>query len=260
MPATHIFNEISLFTAPDLTGELSADLQKIGIRDILNIDKVEEVFTLANRELPSLLLLDVIFIGSVRAAVNVALSINKLSCRMPVIFLVNDLNIAAREELLNVPCATVMSRKLSLFNLLNAMECASLKLQHKQLKAAAPLFNSYPEPVPTSSTSPANEPLFFKVGDKFKRIDTEKIDYFFAEKKMTYARIAGRNLPTNTQLKNLEISLSSNFIRCHKKYLINISHIDNIHFKEAKIQINGELLPIGYVYKKALLQRLNLMR
>lgn len=77
---------------------------------------------------------------------------------------------------------------------------------------------------------------------------------------MTYARIAKRNYPTNVQLKVLEESLGPLFIRCHKKYLVNQELISSINVKEDRIDVGGESLPIGYAYRKAFLDRLNLLK
>ncbi len=102
--------------------------------------------------------------------------------------------------------------------------------------------------------------LFLKIGDMYKAIDVESIDYFYADNKLTYARVGNRNFPTNVQLKVLACELGPKFLRSHKKYLINVDSIESILIKDGKIKIGKELLPIGYAYRKPFLEQIHLLK
>lgn len=102
--------------------------------------------------------------------------------------------------------------------------------------------------------------IFFKVDNEFKAIDPKSIAFFYAEEKITKARIANRNLLTIVTLKELEILLNPTFLRCHKKYVVNISHIESILPRENKIKIGGELISIGYAYRKLFFDQLCLLK
>ena len=108
---------------------------------------------------------------------------------------------------------------------------------------------------------PTTQQLFFKVGDTYKAISVPEIAYFYADQKMSYAKIGGRSYPTSVQLKVLEDELHPwGFVRTHKSYVLNIKHIESFNLSEASILINGETLPIGYAFKKTFMNSLKLLK
>ena len=68
------------------------------------------------------------------------------------------------------------------------------------------------------------------------------------------------HVPRSYNLKVLEDQLSPLFLRCHKKYLVNVNSIENIFTKESKIKIGGETLPIGYHYRKTFFDNLMMLK
>lgn len=88
----------------------------------------------------------------------------------------------------------------------------------------------------------------------------KEIDMFFAKDKIVFAKVDKRNYPTSINLKKLEHELNHTFIRIHKSYLINKLKIKSIHFREDKVEVGEEQLPIGYAYKKAFLKKVRLMK
>ena len=55
-------------------------------------------------------------------------------------------------------------------------------------------------------------------------------------------------------MKNLP---KGKFVRVHRSYIVNISHIDNIG--DNMIVINKEVIPISDRYKNAFMEHLNLL-
>lgn len=105
-----------------------------------------------------------------------------------------------------------------------------------------------------------NDRVFFKVGSQYKPVNCKDISYFFAEARVIYGRVNNRNLATYVQLKSLETLLYPIFLRCHKKYIVNISQVEAILLKDSKVKINGTFIPIGQAYRKAFLQNLCLLK
>lgn len=54
------------------------------------------------------------------------------------------------------------------------------------------------------------------------------------------------NLPLNEIIKKL----SKNFIRIHKKYIVNIEHVSNYDKTNGYVTVNENHIPVGRVYKK----------
>lgn len=102
--------------------------------------------------------------------------------------------------------------------------------------------------------------VFFKLGDQYKPYPVEDISFFFAEKKLTHARVGMRSYPVNVQLKILEETFANAFVRIHRTYLVNISHIEAVNPKEGTIMVAGETLPIGYAYRRDFMEGLKLLR
>lgn len=57
-------------------------------------------------------------------------------------------------------------------------------------------------------------------------------------------------------LEKIEHLLPDNFIRCHKKYIINISKISNYDRTNRFIQISSVIIPVGRTYKITIDERL----
>ncbi|MBK9492126.1 MAG: LytTR family transcriptional regulator, partial [Haliscomenobacter sp.] len=96
--------------------------------------------------------------------------------------------------------------------------------------------------------------------DVYKHIAIDEIAFFYANGKMTFAKVNKRNFPTNVQLKTLEEELFPKFLRMHKTYLINVAFIESINLKKARVEIAEEHLPMGYAYRKEFIERLKLLK
>jgi hypothetical protein len=102
----------------------------------------------------------------------------------------------------------------------------------------------------------ASKSIFFKIGDDYKSIPLMEIAYFYADNKVTFARVRDRNYPTNVKLKAIEEFFSWCFVRIHRTYLVNINSIDSVKTRDNAILVGGELLPVGQYYRKQLMDRL----
>jgi DNA-binding LytR/AlgR family response regulator len=200
-------------------------------------------------------------LSSGECGVAFANSIREKNSQVPIIFLVDSFKDDCYEKVKSFDQSSILSKELSKLKLLQAVKYSLLQLDYSKLaqQYSERLF-SPEQPGNAASTVMNEEKFFFKIGDSFKAIEKEEISFFFADKKLSHARVGKRNFPTNVQLKTLGDALSPSFLRCHRKYLLNISHIEAISMKEGKVKINGEFLPIGVSYRKSFFGRLNLLK
>ncbi|MFK8161801.1 MAG: LytR/AlgR family response regulator transcription factor [Lewinella sp.] len=237
-------------------------LSKVGVDKIFSADCCQEASLLLKKQQPHVCILDVEDEKSMKTSLDFATNIRGRGENVPIIFLVPNIhNKEKYGKALTFKYSNVLSKDLSPSRLLQAIKYALLQLENSILsqKSAESKYLTPNAQVPHLAKRNEQQ-LFFKIGDSFKAIEKDKISLFFAENKLTYARVGKRNFPTNVQLKTLESTLFPHFIRCHKKYIVNVSHIQSISTKDEKIKVNDEVLPIGYSYRKSLLNNLNLLR
>lgn len=189
------------------------------------------------------------------SGIDLAEKIRVRGSTAPIIFLTDNYTEEAYRQVRHVRPSGFMSKELSSFKLRHAVELALLgkpdESSHNQ---------KTPPSLPTNPSELANRQYFFKVDDHYAKIPIDEVTFFFAEGRLTYARVESRNLPTNVPLKTLIRELTPAFHRIHKKYLINVNRIDYIYPKDSIVEIGSESLPIGYAYRKAFLKRMNLLK
>lgn len=203
---------------------------------------------------PDICLLDTGIPPNDSDGIEFARQIRKASETVQFIFMTADFTEENYQKAKTVQPVSFMNREVSFLKLKQAIERA--------IPANYGPGTILPSLAQDSGTSPQmrGNQFFFRIGDVYKAIAVAEVRFFYAENKMTYARIGSRNYPTNVQLKVLENNLSSVFVRCHKKYLVNQAWITSINVREDKVDLKGDLLPIGYAYRKAFFNRLNLLK
>lgn len=228
-------------------------LQDIGFSKITVAQNYEEGLRLFEQCRPDICILDIDLGKGQHSGIQLGEYIRESHKNLPIIYLTANYN----EDYYNLARHThpsnFLNKELSKFKIEQAIDIA---LMHRQ--EAASNIKYAPQTTSVSITSP--QQFFFKIGDTYKAIPVKDILFFYADSKLTYARLSNRNYPTNVQLKTLEDEFSATFVRVHKTYLVNVEHITAIHPKEGTITIGGETLPIGYAYRSAFLGRLNLLR
>jgi len=106
-----------------------------------------------------------------------------------------------------------------------------------------------------------NNCLFVKVGDYLKKIEVNDLIYLQASSNNYIDVYTKENKYTvRTSLQDVEAKLpEAHFIRVHRSYIINTSHMDNINEKANSLTILDNIIPIGKTHKKNLIQRLKLL-
>ncbi len=226
-------------------------LGEIGLGLILNAHDYNSAVQLLEQQPVDVLIID-IDLGKGRNGIMLAEEVRNRGLHTPIIFITSNYSDEFFNYARHTRPSSFMNKELSHLKLRQAIDLALLQSPAAETNAALP-----------ASRAPhiTHKQLFFKVGDVFKAIPTEHIAYFYADQKMSYAKVENRSYPTTIQLKTLEIELLDlGFFRIHKSYVINSRHIEIINPGESSVFINGESLPIGYAYRKSFMAAMKLLK
>lgn len=201
---------------------------------------------------PDICILDIDLGKGRRSGIELAEYIRETHPSLPVIYLTANYTHDYYQMTRHTMPSSFLNKELSKFKLEQAIDIALM--HRKDTESSHTPAHSGTIPVVT------HQHCFFKIGDAYKAIAISDILFFYADSKLTYARVGTRNYPTTVQLKTLEEEFSNIFIRIHKTYLVNVEHISSIHPKENTLLAGGDTLPIGYAYRNTFLSRLNLLR
>jgi DNA-binding LytR/AlgR family response regulator len=202
---------------------------------------------------PDICILDIDLGKGLRSGIQLAEYIRQIPANLPIIYLTSNYTEDYYQLTRHTKPSSFLNKELSRFKLEQAIDIA---LMHRNETTDGNHQTTATMEVPVIT----HQQCFFKIGDIYKAIPIKEIMYFYADNKLTYARVGVRNYPTNVQLKTLEDEFPAIFARIHKTYLVNVEHISAIHPKEGTVVVNNETLPIGYTFKNAFLRRLNLLR
>ena len=114
-----------------------------------------------------------------------------------------------------------------------------------------------PPPPEKEPTRAPEEALYLKTSEKIIRVELG--DIFYAEAYGNYVKLytaGGRHLLPQPLGTFLELLPADRFIRIHKSYLIALPHLESIEGN--RVVVRRQQLPVGKVYKRQLLERLNI--
>lgn len=232
---------------------LQAMLQQIGFRTIHNAANFDEVMYVISKHNIDVFIID-IHLENSKNGVMIAEEIRRQQINTPIIFITSNYTEENYAYARATRPSSFLSKELSRLKLHQAIDLALLT-QVEEEDDEIEGFKSVNPPM----VSPFN--FYFRIGDAYKAIPVSDVAYFFADKKMSYAKIGNRSYPTSVQLKTLEEELpKEQFVRIHKSYIVNTKHIESFLPSESTITVNGETLPIGYVYRKDFLATLRLLK
>lgn len=229
-------------------------LRDIGLYQIQTAQNYEDGLRSFEQFQPDICILDIDLGKGQPSGIQLAEHIRGRHKRLPIIYLTANYNEDYYDLTRHTLPSSFLNKELSKFKLEQAIDIA-LMHRHEPIGIVQSLSQT-PPPIPVIT----HQQFFFKIGDVYKAIQIKDISFFYAENKLTYARVGNRNYPTTVQLKTLEDEFLNLFARIHKTYLVNIEHISAIHPREDTVLVGGETLPIGYAYRSTFLGRLNLLR
>ena len=231
---------------------LATLLADIGIQQIRSTTEPQAAFEIIQQERPDLAIIDYDLKHPNYNGISIGKYLKEHHPECPMIFMTSHFTTDVYRECRPLTPSSFMNKDLSHLKIMQAVDIA---LFHHKPAVLEDSKSAKPD-IPFLQT----EHFFFKVGDKYQSFRIKEVQYFFAKDKLTYAKIQNRNYPTSVQLKVIEEVLYPKFLRIHKSYLIQRSQIERVLPKENKVQVNEELLPIGYAYRKAFLRDLKVLK
>ncbi|MDR9487249.1 LytTR family DNA-binding domain-containing protein [Salibacter sp.] len=102
--------------------------------------------------------------------------------------------------------------------------------------------------------------IFVKIGNKLKRIETNKIEFIEVEEKYCSIFTETSQIHVKIALKDFIKKLpESTFIRVHRNYIINTEYVNKIKLYDNIISVNDRNIPFSRTYKKNLIDTLNVI-
>lgn len=239
---------------------LTTLLQGMGAKHIRRASSAKEALQLFRKYQPDICLIDIELSPSKKDGGDLAFQIRKANSDVPIIFITSYFQQSFYDYVKPVKPVGFMNKDISELKLLQVIELAADIIEKNKGKSKKALTTPADASLLTTPHNFAIGHIFFKVGDVYKPIEVSDIDFFFADNKLTCARVNGRNYPTYVQLKVLTAELAPLFLRCHNKYLVNVNRIESIQLSEGNIKIGGQVLNIGYAYRKSFLNEINLLK
>lgn len=72
--------------------------------------------------------------------------------------------------------------------------------------------------------------ISYRTGDRVEFVELDRISYFFAKDKLTYAATGDRNLVVDYTIADLEAKLDpARFARVHRSSLVNLDYVKDLH-------------------------------
>jgi DNA-binding LytR/AlgR family response regulator len=255
-------NDLHLLIVEDNPGFaqlLQMMLEELGVVHIQWAQTYDEAWAFFQKRPPDIGIIDIDLGEGEKNGIVLVEKMRETAAQLPIVYLTANYNEACYLSCRHTRPSSFMNKEISRLKLHQAIELAL-----RQLKSGETVSKTIPAPGPAPAPMPApfltNTHFFFKVGDIYKNIAVEDIAFFYAQGKMTFAKVEKRNFPTNVQLKTLEEELFPKFIRIHKSYLVNVAHIESINTKDDKVEVAGESLPIGYSHRKTFFEQLKLLK
>jgi len=236
---------------PGFSSLLQLLLHELGLSNIMIASNFEQGWEFFDSAGADICILDIDLGPGQKSGIHLAEKIRTQDQLIPIIYLTANYTEDSYESSRHTRPSNFLNKEISRFKIQQALDLALL--HHETL----PIQKNVPPLVPPLITG---NQFFFKIGDIYKAIPVKDVAYFFADHRLTYAKVGQRNYPTNVQLKTLEEEFFHIFARSHKTYLVNINLIESIQPKDNTLIIGGDTLSIGYSYRKNFLERLNLLR
>ena len=259
----HDYSELRILLVEDdasFASLLELLLRELGIEHITKCSSYETGWQAFVKQQPNLCILDIELGAPLQNGISLAKRIREeANDAVAIIFITAYFLEAYYAQAREANPCLFMAKDFSKLKLLQALDIASAHLSQTRRTGGASDKAAQGTQQPALILNKQSN-FFFKVGNVFRPFDIEKIAYFYADSKMTYARIEKRNFPTSVQLKVLEEELFPTYLRCHKKYLINTKKIDSILIREDRVMMGEDALPIGYHYRKTFLDNLRVLK
>lgn len=229
-----------------IAANISLQLTHLGYEVIGIIPRAEEVLPFIQQHIPDIVLMDINLKGDIDG-IEVAHLIQK-EYKLPIIFLTanSDETHFNRAKVVN-PYGFI-SKPFKKLDLQRIIELTLVRIQEEK-NGAKVLELASEEPFVLSDS------IFVRSHDKMVKVFINDILYIEAERNYCKIHCKEKEHLLVATLKDLEEKLSKNtFLRIHRSFIINLSHIDEI--ATSHVVIVKKAIPISADLKKQLLQHI----
>jgi len=210
--------------------EIEILLKELDIKLIETIDNGKDALVSILTKNPDLVIMDIELKGKLKGT-DVAEKITHLN--IPIIFVTS---FDTKENFENAKKANnygFLTKPIKKFDLQRTIDLINSRL------------NSSKE-----NTLENEEYLLIKSSDNFHKVEKAKINFIKAEGNYANVFIEKNSYLTRSKLTELEKILPSNFIRCHRSYIVNLHFLNTVNFKDGIIKIGEESVNINSAAKK----------
>ncbi len=228
---------------PIIAEDIQATLNEFGYDALDPVDNADAALKSIRLNQPNLCMLDV-HLGAEIDGIQLAEMINK-SHDLPIVFLTafNDRPTIDRIKATNP--AAYLVKPVDERNLQTTLEIVFHNLSK----------NQEPE---SSFEGIKSDRIFVKIKDRLVNIALTDIHYLEAYDNYVFLHTSDKKILLSLSLKAVDEKLaSSQFLRVHRSYIVNLSKIEGIGLSH--IQIKKAQIPIGKTYRERLMAAIDLL-
>lgn len=222
-----------------IAANISMQLKNLGYQVTATIPRGEEVLPSIENDLPDVILMDINLKGDLDG-IDIVHTIQK-KYSIPIIYLTaNADNVSFNRAKQTNPYAFI-SKPFKKIDLQHALELTIQRMKEKE------------EPVSIENdTFVLSDSIFIRSSDKMVKVIIKNVLYIEAERNYCKIHCKERELLIVSTLKELDEKLpKKNFMRIHRSFIVNLSHIDEI--ATSHVVIAKKAIPITAELKKELL-------
>ena len=229
-----------------IAANISLQLTNLGYEVIGIIPRSEEVLPAIKQQLPDIILLDINLKGDLDG-IELAHLIQQEN-KIPTIFLTANADEAHFNRAKAVNPYAFISKPFKKLDLQRAIELTINRIQEERASEKKVQVNTDPPFL-------LSDCIFVRSHDKMIKVCINDILYIEAERNYCKIHCRDKEHLLVATLKDLEEKLSINsFLRIHRSFIINLSHIDEI--ATSHVVIAKKAIPISADLKKQLLQHI----
>lgn len=102
--------------------------------------------------------------------------------------------------------------------------------------------------------------FFVKIGNKLKRVETNKINYIEVQEKYCSVNINNRQIHVKIALKDFLKKLPvDKFVRTHRNFVVNTDFVQSVNLGNNTVILEDREIPFSRTYKEELMNQLNLI-
>jgi DNA-binding LytR/AlgR family response regulator len=244
-----IVNVLVVESDRQLTTELETYFKHTGYIHCLFTDKGEDALIWVKKTTPNIIFIDVDLEGALDGFA-LAAHVRELPIHIPIAFTSKGDSEAAYEKAEALRPYVFLVKPFSALTMRSAID-AILRRNTQDLLPSNQFDYVYESHV-------LREYLFVKTNSKFFKLTLSAIQWIQADGNYAILHANAKRFVVKISLNQLLEQLDSRlFIRIHRNFVVQITHIDSVDFAANELNMAGTVFPIGSKFKSDLANRLN---